>query len=118
MSIARYVKAIAMIAAAGLSVFASAFSDGVTPVEAVNVGIAVVTAVGVYWIPNLATKAASYLKTYVAVAGTVLSAVAVLVANATSFGAVSVSDWMGVAVVGLGAIAVHVLPNKDYALAA
>jgi len=118
MSIAHYVKSIAMIAAAGLSVFAAAFSDGVTPIEVVNIIIAVVTAIGVYWVPNLATRAAAYLKTYVAIAGTVLASVAVLVANATSFGAVSLSDWMGVAVVGLGAIAVHILPNKDYALAA
>lgn len=109
--ISHYIKALAMIAAAGLSVFAAAFADGVSPIEWVNIGIAVVAAIGVYWIPNLETGAARYAKAYVAVAATILSSVAVVVANVTSFGAVSMSDWLGVAVVGLGALAVHILPN-------
>lgn len=59
----QYSKSIVSIVAATLAVLGAAVTDGlITPVDAVSIAIAVVTAVAVYLVPNLDTGAPTYAK--------------------------------------------------------
>jgi len=112
MNISVYAKAIVMIISAGIAILGSALTDNlVTPIEYVNIAIAMVTAIGVYLIPNLPAGLAKFGKTFVVLAGASLMALAVVLGAALSWGAVTSSDWISVALAGLAAIGVHVIPN-------
>lgn len=111
--IGQYAKSIVMIVAAGLGVFAAAITDNVvTPIEYTNIGIATITAIGVYRFPNASQGWAAFTKTFVGIGGAALAALATVVANMTSFGAVTPSDWLGVALAGLAVFGLWVFPNK------
>ena len=58
MNISHYAKAIGQIIAAALIILVASLSDGrVSPVELVNIVLAVAAAVLVFWVPNLASGA-------------------------------------------------------------
>ena len=111
--IVQYAKAIAFIVAAALAALIAPITDGVlTPLELVTVCIAVVTAVGVYLVPNLPTGVGSYLKGIVAFIGAGLSALAVVLGTVNGWSGVSLSDWLTVIMACLGGIGVVIVPNE------
>lgn len=113
MNVGFYAKAIVSILAAGLGILTAALSDGkVSPVEFVNVAIAIVTAVGVYLIPNLPDGPARVAKTIVAFSGAVLTALVTVLGNVAGWDGVAASDWLTVLLAGLGAVGVYVIPNE------
>lgn len=112
MNVSQYTKSIVTIIAAGLGILTAALTDGVvTPLEYVNIVIAIVTAFGVYGVQNLPEGAKKYAKTAVAFGGAVLMALAVVVADVTNFSELGTSAWLNVLLAGLAAIGVYVLPN-------
>src|SRR5690606_12365095 len=72
-----------------------------------NVGIALLTAVGVYWVPNLDGGIRRYAKAAVAVAGTALQALVPFLAEGT----VTPAQWLLVLLAGLCAVAVGIVLN-------
>lgn len=114
MRVGQYTKAIVMILAAGVGILTAALSDNVvTPVEFVNVAIAILTAVGVYLVPNLPAGPGKVGKFIVALGGAAFTALAVIVANVTGFGDVTTSDWLAVLLAGLAAVGLYIIPNSD-----
>lgn len=104
-----YAKAIVATLAAVITVLAAAITDNViTWVEAGNAGVALLTAVAVYWVPNLPSGVGRYAKAVVAVLGTALQA---LVPYLTE-GSVTPAQWALVVLAGLGALMVGVIPNE------
>ena len=116
MTLNRYTKAILAIIAAVLVVLVSALSDGhVSAIEATNSGIAGVTAVGVYLVPNLASGPGRYLKLVVAVLGAVLAALLTVLTNALGNG-ITPADLITLVLAGIGAAGVGIVPNAPQAL--
>jgi hypothetical protein len=114
MRIGQYAKAIVLVLAAGLSIFVAASTDGVvSPVEYTNIGLGILTAVGVYLIPNLKAGVGKYAKTIVAFGGAALTALAVVVATSADWNGVSQNDWLGVLLAGLAAIGLFIVPNSS-----
>lgn len=106
---ARYAKSLLAIGAAALAVLASALTDDVvTGGELVNVGIAVVTAIGVFLLPNLDAGHARFTKAGVAVAGAGLVALASYLSDG-----VTSAEWLLVILAGLGAVGVGIIPNAE-----
>jgi hypothetical protein len=109
----RYTKAVVAILAAVLVVFGAAITDDVvTTLEVVNVAIALVTAVGVYLVPNLPAGPGAYLKAAVAFLGAGLAAL-VTVLGSGGLADVHPSAWITVFLAALGGVGVYVLPNAD-----
>jgi hypothetical protein len=114
MRIGQYAKAIVLVLAAGLSIFVAASTDNVvSPVEYTNIGLGILTAIGVYLIPNLQSGVAKYAKTIVAFGGAAVTALAVVVANAADWNGVTQNDWLGVLLAGLAAIGLFIVPNTS-----
>jgi hypothetical protein len=112
MNAGQYAKTITTIIAAGLGILVAALSDDVvSAVEFVNIVIAIVTAVGVYLVPNLPEGPARYLKTIVAFAGAALATLALILGESLGFGDVTSADWLTVLLAGLTVIGVYVIPN-------
>lgn len=112
MNIGSYAKSIVMIIAAGVAILTAALSDNVvTATESVNIGIAVVTAVGVYLVPNLPEGPARYGKSFVALGGAALTALVAILGGTLGFADVTTSDWLSVALAGLAAIGLYIIPN-------
>lgn len=110
--LAQYAKAIVAIIVAALAVLGAAVTDGIiTPIEAVDIAIALFTAVGVYLVPNLDTRPRAYAKGIVAFVGAGLGALVIILSNAGGWADVSLSDWITVALAALGGIGVVVVPN-------
>ncbi|MBN9376310.1 MAG: hypothetical protein J0I40_13160 [Cellulomonas sp.] len=108
----QYAKAIAAIIAAALAVIGAAITDGtITPVEAVTIAIAILTAVVVYLVPNFDAGAQAYAKGVAAFLGAGLAALATVLASTTGWATVTLSDWITVALAALGGIGVVVVPN-------
>lgn len=106
-SLAGYTKAIVAIIAAVLVVLGAALTDqAVTQIELVQIGIAFVTAVGVYLVPNLTAGPARYAKSAVGFAGAGLAVLVTVLADGVTY-----SEWITVVLAGLGAVGVTVLPN-------
>jgi hypothetical protein len=104
----RYAKAIVAIVAAVVGVLVAALSDDVvTTYELVGIAIALVTAIGVYGVPNLPTGAGRYGKLFVAIVGTALQALAPLILE----GQVTTAGWLMVLLAALGAVGVGIVPN-------
>lgn len=102
-----YSKAVLMIIASAVTILVAALSDNVVTVsELVNVAIAIVTAIGVYLVPNLADGAARYLKFGVAIVGAAL----VALSSALTDG-VTISEWLQILLAALAAIGVVIVPN-------
>lgn len=112
MRVGQYSKSIVMILASALGIYVAAKSDGVvTPVEYVNIGIGIVTAIGVYLLPNLPSGAAKFTKAFVAFGGAALTALAVIASNAVGWSGVTPNDWLSVVLAGLAAIGLYIIPN-------
>jgi len=104
----KYAKAIVAILTAGVSVVVTAMGDNVLDgPELVGVAIAVLTAVGVYLVPNLSSGAAKYAKAIVAIVGTVLQAALPLLTE----GDITATGWLLILLAALGALGVGVVPN-------
>jgi hypothetical protein len=111
-NIGAYAKSIVSILAAALAILATALTDGVvTSAEYVNIGIATLTAVGVFLVPNLPDKARGYTKSIVAFGGAALAALITILGASYGFLDVTASDWITVLLAGLGAIGVAIIPN-------
>lgn len=104
----RYAKAFVAILTAVLAVLVTALTDNtVTLVEGLGIGVAGLTAVSVYLVPNLDAGAGKYAKVIVAVVGTAAQAAVPLVVD----GAFPPSAWLLVALAALGALSVGITPN-------
>lgn len=107
MNIGHYAKTLLQIAAAGALVFLSAWTDHkVTPIEYVNIGLAVLAAIGVYY-----ATTDKFLKAIFSAVGAALQALALLLAPGFGWDHVSQSDWITVVLSGLAAVGVGVIPN-------
>lgn len=102
-----YAKAVAQIVATGLSALIVALTgDGAfSDVELINVAIAVVGAVGVFYVPNAPHGAVA--KAVVAT----LMAVLTLAVNLIADG-VTISEWLQLAMAALGALGVYGVRNE------
>lgn len=106
----RYAKAIVATLTAVVAVLAAALTDGaVDTVELAHVGLALITALGVYWVPNAPEGLRHYAKAVVAIAGTALQALVPFLIE----GSVTPAQWLMVLLAGLGAIAVGIVPNTE-----
>ncbi|GAA2022641.1 hypothetical protein WDZ16_12860 [Pseudokineococcus marinus] len=106
----NYAKAVASIIGAVLVVLVAALADNtVTTVELINVGIALVSAVVVYLVPNLEAGWRRYAKLAAAAIAAGLQALAVAVLG----DGVDLSAWLQVAIAVLTAAGVVILPNTD-----
>lgn len=104
-----YAKAIVAILTAAASVLVSALSDDVvTLVEVLGIFVAVVTAIGVYLVPNLSSGVGRYAKLAVAVVGTGLQAAVPLATE----GAITNAGWLLTLLAVLGAVSVGIVPNR------
>lgn len=109
MRVSTYTKAIVAVIAAGIAVLIPTLGDNtVDATELVNVVIAIVTAVGVYIVPNTTNPV---LKTIVAFVGAALAALVNILGGVLGWADVSLADWLTVLLGGLSAIGVYVLPN-------
>jgi hypothetical protein len=112
-NIGHYAKSLIYIGLAGVGVLIASLADGkVSDVEFVNVIIAFLGAIPVYWFANKATGVFQYTKTIVAFLVAALSALAVILVNGAGIGGVTVAEWLNVAVVAFAAIGVAVIPNE------
>lgn len=106
-----YAKAVVGILTATLLVVATAVTDNrVEDFEIVGIALALVTAVGVYLIPNLASGVGHWAKMIVALLGTGLQALLPFVTD----GEVTLAAWLMVVVAALGAVGVGIVPNVAY----
>jgi len=104
----KYAKAIVAIVTAVLTVFATALIDGnVDTLELANIGVAFLTAFGVYAVPNFQQHVGAWLKLVVAFAGTALQALIPFLVEGT----VTPAQWLLVAIAALGALGVGIVPN-------
>ncbi len=102
-----YAKAAAAVIAAVLSGLVAALVDQqVSTVEWVNVAIAGAGAAAVFTAPNV--PGARYTKFWLAVLTAVLTLAVSLIIDG-----MSTSDWLQLAVAGLGAATVGAVPNKQ-----
>ncbi|WP_066041881.1 hypothetical protein [Herbiconiux solani] len=102
-----YAKSILTIIASAVTILIAALSDNVVTVpELVNVAIAIVTAVGVYLVPNLDDGLARYFKFIVAILGAALTALASVLTDG-----VTGAEWLQIFLAALAAIGVAVVPN-------
>lgn len=112
MNIGYYAKSIVMVIAAGIGILTAALSDGVvSATEFVNIAIAIVTAVGVYIIPNLEAGVGSIAKFLVAAVGAGLQALIVVLGDNLGWVDVSTSDWLNVLLASLAAVGLYIVPN-------
>ncbi|PYG00147.1 hypothetical protein SAMN05216184_10486 [Georgenia satyanarayanai] len=106
----RYSKAIVATLVAVVTVLSAALTDTVVDsVELANVGLAFLTAVAVYWVPNAPEGWRQYAKAVVAVLGTALQALVPFLVE----GHVAPAQWLLVLLAGIGALAVGVVPNTQ-----
>lgn len=114
MNISHYAKAIGQIIAAAMIILVSALSDGlISPVEFVNIAIAIVTAAGVYWVPNLEAGLAKYAKAITSMAGAALAALVLILGTGIGLGDVTLADWLTVALAALATLGIGIVPNAS-----
>lgn len=104
----RYAKAFVATATAALLALVAAMQAG--PVEAVgvvHVALAVVSTIGVVWVPMFRAGIGRWLKMIVALVGTGLQALVPLLLEGT----VTPQGWLMVTLAALGAIGVGITPN-------
>jgi len=104
----QYAKFLAAIVATILSaVFAALYGDNeITNTEWVNIAIAGVGAAAVFAAPNV--PGARYTKSVLAV----LAAVLAVLASAI-LGGITDTEWIQIALAGLGALGVYAIPNRS-----
>lgn len=108
----HYAKAFVAVATAVLAVLVTAATDNVVSTsEVLGIAVAFLTAVGVYFVPNLSGSVGRYAKAIVAVLGTAVQAAVPLVD-----GGWTTTSWLLVVLAALGALTVGIAPNaKSYA---
>lgn len=112
MNVGHYTKAIVAIIAAGLGILVTAVSDNViSPLDLVNIGVALVTAFGVYAIPNFPEGPARLAKTGVALLGAAGQALVPILSAVNGWAEVTYSDYISVALAALAAVGIYALPN-------
>jgi len=103
-----YLKAIAAISAAILSVIVAQLTDGrITAQEAVVIAIAFTNAINVWLVPNLPSGLAWAAKALVAVSGTVLAALSTMLLS----GSITGPEVAQLAMLALQALLVFLAPN-------
>lgn len=102
-----YAKAVLAILAAGLSAAVVALTGDNTfsPAEYINIAIAVVGAVGIFYVPNAPN--APVAKSVVAVLMAILTLASTLIV-----GGIDLSEWFQLAIAGLAAGGVYGVANK------
>jgi hypothetical protein len=102
----RYAKTIAALFVAGLTVLASALTDGyVSTGEGVQIAVAVTTAASVFLVPNVPQWPG--MKTGIAVVLAVLNLATTLITDG-----LSAAEIVNLILAGLGVIAVYAVPNS------
>jgi len=102
----RYAKTVAALLVAGLTVLASALTDGyVSTGEGVQIAVAVTTAASVFLVPNVPQWPG--LKTVIAVVLAVLNLATTLITDGLSG-----AEMVNLLLAGLGVIAVYAVPNR------
>jgi hypothetical protein len=103
----KYAKAIVAIIGAALAVLVVAITDNhVNGEELAHIALAVVTAFGVYMIPNLPSGILAWSKMIVAVVGTGLQALIPFLG-----GEMNTANWIVVLMAALSALSVGIVPN-------
>lgn len=103
----RYGKALTAVAIAGLTVAASALTDDhIDAAEGVQIATALTAAAGVFLVPVVPSW--PWAKTAVAVLLAALSTAAALI-----IGGMHGTEWVNVALAGLGALAVGAAPARS-----
>lgn len=106
-SIGNYSKSITYIALAAATFLVTALSDDVLALdEGINLGIVLLGAVGVYWVPNAPENVAKYAKSAIAF----LTAGAIATLSFLTDG-VSTTEWLQIGVAALAGIGVTIIPN-------
>lgn len=106
----RYAKAIVAILTAVLGIVVTALSDNrFTDGEVISIVIALLTAIGVYLVPELDAGVARIAKMIVAVLGTIAQAVASVLSDG-----ITPQEWVIILVAALGAVSVGIIPNTGY----
>jgi hypothetical protein len=101
-------KALAALVAAVLSVIVGQLTDSqITAAEWVVIAIAFVNAINVWMVPNLPGGLGTVTKALVVVSGAVLAAVT----TAVLAGGISFTEVLQLAVIGLQALLVYLVPN-------
>jgi len=112
MNISAYAKSIIMTIGAGVAVFVAALTDGhITPVEYINIAIAIAGAVLVYIVPNESAGAGKYTKAIIGIATAALTAAATALSGVFNFGDVTASTWSAVGLGVVAAILTYIVPN-------
>lgn len=115
LSVRDYVKFVVALVGAGVSVLAAGLVDNVvSPVEIVNVALAILAAAAAYQASNEAGSIlGGYGKSVVVAATAAGQALVLVVADVASFTEVALSDWLTVLVTAGTALGVVILPNRD-----
>lgn len=102
-----FAKALVAVLMAALVSFQTLATDGVSVQDWASITVAVLTAVGVYLIPNVPASL-SWAKTVVAM----LLAGAQAAVQVTVAGGITGPGWLTIAIAAIGVISVYVTPNK------
>jgi hypothetical protein len=109
-----YAKAaLAVLVTVVLSITTAMVGDNpLTPVQWINVAISGISAIGVYYTPNV--RGALYAKTIIAVLLAVLAFVATVVVPCTAFSSchIATRDILQMIIIGAGALGVFAVPNS------
>lgn len=102
-----YAKALVAVLMAALISFQTLAMDGVSVQDWASIAVAVLTALGVYLIPNVPVSL-SWAKTVVAM----LLAGAQAAVQVTVGGGISGQGWLTILIAAIGVVSVYVVPNK------
>lgn len=102
-----FAKALVAVLMAALVSFQTLATDGVSVQDWASIAVAVLTAVGVYLIPNVPASL-SWAKTAVAM----LLAGAQAAVQVTATGGIDGQGWLTILIAAIGVISVYVVPNK------
>lgn len=107
----NYLKPLGMVAATILSAVVAALTgdQALSPTEWLNVALVAVGAVGTAVVPELDKGIARYAKPLVAVGAAVLTLATNLI-----IGGVDLSEWLQLAIAGLGALGISALPGRKH----
>lgn len=108
MNIGHYAKSLTYVALAAVTFLVTALADNDLDLnEKINLGIVVVTAIGVYWIPNFPENIAKYVKTGVSFVSAALISTLSFVSDG-----ISTTEWLQIGIAALAAVGVFIIPNE------
>jgi len=102
-----YAKALVAVLMAALTTVQTVATDGISTQDWCSIAVAVLTAVGVYFIPNVPASMA-WAKTLVAM----LLAGAQAAVQVTATGAITSQGWLTILIAAIGVVSVYTVPNK------